>query len=502
MRQENESDSCTTYSSNKAIEIKPNPSSLSTLLSTDPSEQSLSSPLDSDRPVTQELCVSACEPQNHLVSIKPIALIAPIAPSTTINHTSAEPFDSDQHKTVNGSERTFQSHFIESVLRNNAGEQCNTRVHEDVSALNNHSVNTPSINKSDKTSKEVNSNTNSVSKVGAKAVKTTPSFNYCDNKSPNVPSKSSTSVKPSINESISQSQGLSVKRPSSPISSNQSSASKQIRYSSPNSQLNNSVPQSASNRNTNSLSSLSQLSQSIGQNLISSKERDKEREEIKEISKISTHTPSSTIFASNSSPQTTYAPIFSTPKTQLWSTSRYYNRKPSLEQSANIAHDIDSSSTASNGSASSRHLSSPSLAPGSTNAVIGLSSLHNNHLGMFASPIPPVSLPSVGGAVAPSATPSPFIGDSLFSHQSNQLNQCFGDFILNTIDLDLSDQDFLRRELDTRFLASQDRTINIPPPPYMRPELHAHMHLPQSQPFPPAIGGSLVSASNSHLVRH
>ena len=33
----------------------------------------------------------------------------------------------------------------------------------------------------------------------------------------------------------------------------------------------------------------------------------------------------------------------------------------------------------------------------------------------------------------------------------------------------LQSQDLLRRELDARFLASQDRSIAIPPPPYMRP---------------------------------
>jgi hypothetical protein len=65
------------------------------------------------------------------------------------------------------------------------------------------------------------------------------------------------------------------------------------------------------------------------------------------------------------------------------------------------------------------HLSSPSLTPRTATPNISLStSIHNNHLGMFASPIPPSPLSSVGGAAAPSATPSPFIGDSLFSHQS------------------------------------------------------------------------------------
>lgn len=66
------------------------------------------------------------------------------------------------------------------------------------------------------------------------------------------------------------------------------------------------------------------------------------------------------------------------------------------------------------------------------------------------------------------------------------------------------DQDLLRRELDTRFLASQDRSINIPPPPYMRTEMHQHQHqhthMHQHSPFlPPPLGGSLVPPSAAHL---
>ncbi|XP_076364440.1 uncharacterized protein LOC143253859 [Tachypleus tridentatus] len=47
--------------------------------------------------------------------------------------------------------------------------------------------------------------------------------------------------------------------------------------------------------------------------------------------------------------------------------------------------------------------------------------------------------------------------------------------------------DFLRRELDTRFLVSHDRTLGIHPPPFMRPEHHHHHH--QHSPFlPPHLG--------------
>ncbi|XP_064460042.1 autism susceptibility gene 2 protein-like isoform X2 [Ornithodoros turicata] len=65
------------------------------------------------------------------------------------------------------------------------------------------------------------------------------------------------------------------------------------------------------------------------------------------------------------------------------------------------------------------------------------------------------------------------------------------------------DRDLLR-ELDTRFLASQDRSINIPPPPYMRTELHQHhhqhQHMHQHSPFlPPSLGGSLVPPGAQHI---
>ncbi|KAF5269639.1 hypothetical protein FQR65_LT05978 [Abscondita terminalis] len=78
---------------------------------------------------------------------------------------------------------------------------------------------------------------------------------------------------------------------------------------------------------------------------------------------------------------------------------------------------------------------------------------------MFATPLPPPATtaspltPSVPPAPAPN--PNPFSAESLF--QSNQA-------------------DMLRRELDNRFLASQDRTLNIGPPPYLRAEMHQHQH--------------------------
>nr|XP_006811699.1 PREDICTED: autism susceptibility gene 2 protein-like [Saccoglossus kowalevskii] len=68
----------------------------------------------------------------------------------------------------------------------------------------------------------------------------------------------------------------------------------------------------------------------------------------------------------------------------------------------------------------------------------------------------------------------------------------------------VAQQDILRQELNTRFLASQDRSANIPPPPYMRSELHTHQHMHQHQHqhthsfnLPPA---SLVPTPAPHML--
>ncbi|XP_076274162.1 tay bridge kinase isoform X8 [Rhynchophorus ferrugineus] len=74
---------------------------------------------------------------------------------------------------------------------------------------------------------------------------------------------------------------------------------------------------------------------------------------------------------------------------------------------------------------------------------------------------PPLAPPTVSTAspLAPSAAtttnPIPFSAESLF--QTNQA-------------------DMLRRELDNRFLASQDRALGVPPAPYLRTEMHQHQH--------------------------
>ncbi|XP_066153560.1 autism susceptibility gene 2 protein homolog isoform X4 [Euwallacea fornicatus] len=73
---------------------------------------------------------------------------------------------------------------------------------------------------------------------------------------------------------------------------------------------------------------------------------------------------------------------------------------------------------------------------------------------------PPVSTASPLASAAPTATnPNPFSAENLFQTKKHSF----------------PDQaDMLRRELDSRFLASQDRALA--PPPYLRTEMHQHQH--------------------------
>jgi hypothetical protein len=74
---------------------------------------------------------------------------------------------------------------------------------------------------------------------------------------------------------------------------------------------------------------------------------------------------------------------------------------------------------------------------------------------MFTAPLPPVSRASPLTSAVQPPNPNPFSAESLF--QTNQA-------------------DMLRRELDNRFLASQDRSLGVAPPPYLRTEMHQHQH--------------------------
>ncbi|XP_071033274.1 uncharacterized protein [Parasteatoda tepidariorum] len=131
------------------------------------------------------------------------------------------------------------------------------------------------------------------------------------------------------------------------------------------------------------------------------------------------------------------------------------------------------------------HHSSPFSNHSSSSSALNPAAGH--HV-MFAPPLPPagsLSSPSLPLATAPG--PSLFgASESLFAPPPNQ-------DLLN-----------IRRELDTRFLASQDRSINVPPPPYLRAEMHQHQHqhthMHQHSPFlPPPLGSPLLPPSAAHL---
>ncbi|XP_018566132.1 protein enabled homolog [Anoplophora glabripennis] len=81
---------------------------------------------------------------------------------------------------------------------------------------------------------------------------------------------------------------------------------------------------------------------------------------------------------------------------------------------------------------------------------------------MFAAPLPP-PVSRASPMAAPSnvlPNPNPFSAESLFQSTKYPTNQA----------------DMLRRELDSRFLATQDRTLGVAPPPYLRTEMHQHQH--------------------------
>lgn len=177
-------------------------------------------------------------------------------------------------------------------------------------------------------------------------------------------------------------------------------------------------------------------------------------------------------------------------------------------------------------SSGSSYLQSPGLPPSRNGTpALGLSCSSqlnptSHQMGMFAASIsaiaPPVSMPSV----ATTANPSSFMCDSLFQpsmcinktpsdscDRVDTIDHKISDFLLiNLSSLSLlPDQDLLRQELNTRFLASHDRTIAIAPPPYMRQEVaqHGHMHAnSHSSPYglPSPLGNSLGQPAAPNMV--
>ncbi|PNF16642.1 hypothetical protein B7P43_G06435, partial [Cryptotermes secundus] len=118
--------------------------------------------------------------------------------------------------------------------------------------------------------------------------------------------------------------------------------------------------------------------------------------------------------------------------------------------------------TPSWGSSSGQQLSPAASVPRPTPPPVPLPATHPLHPAthpfpppMFAPPLPPPAATASPLSLPPAANPNPFSAESLF--QSNQA-------------------DLLRRELDSRFLASQDRSLNVGPPPYLRTEMHHHQH--------------------------
>ncbi|XP_054718963.1 autism susceptibility gene 2 protein-like [Uloborus diversus] len=118
-----------------------------------------------------------------------------------------------------------------------------------------------------------------------------------------------------------------------------------------------------------------------------------------------------------------------------------------------------------------------------------------HHTSPFGGPAPPPLLPvaSHHGIFNPSslpleatAGPSAYRAETLFPQPSEYKKH----------------PDLLRRELDTRFLASQDHSIPIPPPPYMQSEVQHHGQMHQQGPFmaPPPLGAPMVNQPASHLI--
>ncbi|XP_043195497.1 basic proline-rich protein-like [Amphibalanus amphitrite] len=99
-------------------------------------------------------------------------------------------------------------------------------------------------------------------------------------------------------------------------------------------------------------------------------------------------------------------------------------------------------------------------------------------MGVFAPPPPPPLLAGAGGLGLPPAAPAP-PPPPLPGHDA------------------ANKADLLRRELDTRFLASQDHSISVGPPPYLRPtsaELHQQSHQHQHHQHHPAPPPALLKS--------
>ncbi|GFX45883.1 uncharacterized protein TNCV_3607441 [Trichonephila clavipes] len=262
---------------------------------------------------------------------------------------------------------------------------------------------------------------------------------------------------------------------------------------------------SHSSHSNSSISSLSQLSQSLGSAtqgntpVQSSKELQREGRS----SSSNGHSRSS---SGNETPVCSATPVTSAPSTSTNSSSASYGISGSLTSLIFSKPSWTSPSVTSVLTNPGSHFTPPAsgrlcspvpsvlpLAPSlpsshsfATNHPAG--GLHSSgpHVMFAPPPLPPAG--SLSSPSLPLASASPFGGDSLFAPPPPNQD------LLN-----------IRRELDTRFLASQDRSINVPPPPYLRAEMHQHQHqhthMHQHSPFlPPPLGGSLLPPSAAHLL--
>ncbi|GFY46481.1 autism susceptibility gene 2 protein [Trichonephila inaurata madagascariensis] len=261
---------------------------------------------------------------------------------------------------------------------------------------------------------------------------------------------------------------------------------------------------SHSSHSNSSISSLSQLSQSLGSAtqgntpVQSSKELQREGRS----SSSNGHSRSS---SGNETPVCSATPVTSAPSTSANSSSASYGISGSLTSlifskpswtSPSVTSVLTNPGSHFTPPASGRLCSPvPSVLPLAPSLPSSHSFAANHPAGGLHSSGPhvmfaPPPLPPAGSLSSPSlplASASPFGGDSLFAPPPPNQD------LLN-----------IRRELDTRFLASQDRSINVPPPPYLRAEMHQHQHqhthMHQHSPFlPPPLGGSLLPPSAAHL---
>jgi hypothetical protein len=337
-----DSETSTICSSSETPILKSNHFSTSPSLLTPPIPPPLTSNLNSSLSSNTIGSLSSSTPTKYSGS--------ELTDSLTVNHkSSAQEFEAIVSKNKENSIKrhgtvSFQSHFIESVLRNNqTSDQCNAvnTNKDNINRTNN--CYSPTFvekieNNTNLNNKKNISNTCN-SKVSSRSQRTTSPLNKNTNNS--SLSNLSKIVKPLVKESLSQSQSVGIKRAASPsLSSNQSTANKQVRQSSPNhihhfDSRNSPLHQRASTPSirsiSSSLSSLSQLSQSIGGTFNNTKEKDREREGTSSVGAASNrscgssrNTPSITAIVSNSSAteNTNFTPNFASTKSHLWS-SRY-----------------------------------------------------------------------------------------------------------------------------------------------------------------------------------